>query len=86
MKSLLKYQNLEFTEADPRLELHAVHASGLSPNKSKCLGADDTEDFIILLSVALHLKGTLTFSKVLIFILDNMMCAPWQYIRATNAS
>ena len=51
------------TEADPRLALHAVYSSNLYPNQSVCVVADDTDVYILLLSVASQMKGTLLFRQ-----------------------
>ena len=53
----------KLTEADPRLALHAVHASKIFPYQSVCVVADDTDVYIILLSVAFQMKGTLLFRQ-----------------------
>ena len=50
-------------EADPRLALHAIHVSKIYPNESICVVSDDTDVFIILLSIALHINGTLLFRQ-----------------------
>ena len=51
------------TEADPRLALHAVYSSNLYPNQSVCVVADDTDVYILLLSVASQMKSTLLFRQ-----------------------
>lgn len=50
-------------EADPRLALHAVIASKQNPNKSIAVVSDDTDVFIILLSIASEMHGILYFRQ-----------------------
>jgi len=50
-------------EADPRLALHAVYASSIAPNEGVCVVCDDTDVFIILLSIAAQMKGHLFFRQ-----------------------
>ena len=50
-------------EADPRLALHAVFASHLHPGKAVGVVSDDTDVFIILLSVAFEMLGDLYFRQ-----------------------
>ena len=50
-------------EADPRLALHAVYASSIAPNEAVCVVCDDTDVFIILLSIATQMKGDLFFRQ-----------------------
>ena len=50
-------------EADPRLAFHAVYASNISTGEPVCVVSDDTDVFVILLSIVSHMKGTLFFRQ-----------------------
>ena len=50
-------------EADPRIAFHAVFASSAAPQESVCVASDDTDVFIILLSIVKHLNGRLYFRQ-----------------------
>ena len=50
-------------EADPRLALHAVHASRCYPGKNIAVVSDDTDVYIILLSVIPKMRGQLFFRQ-----------------------
>ena len=70
-KCFLKSENIteiaelssNHNEADPRIALHAVFASLTYPTLPICAVSDDTDVFIILLSVAFQIKGTLYFRQ-----------------------
>ena len=61
---VLEIQDLQskHKEADPRLAFHTVYAS-LSPAESISVVSDDTDVFIILLSIVNNMKGTWYFRK-----------------------
>ena len=63
--SLVDIEDLTCThkEADPRLALHAVYASRLHPGKSVAVVSDDTDVYIILLSIAKEMEGELYFRQ-----------------------
>ena len=50
-------------EADLRLAFHAVYASNISTGEPVCVVSDDTDVFVILLSIVSHMKGTLFFRQ-----------------------
>ena len=63
--SLIVCEELACThmEADPRLALHAVFASQKEPNKPVAVVSDDTDVFVILLSIATEMLGELYFRQ-----------------------
>ena len=72
-RCLIKYPNSEVVEvgalrsnlkeADPRLALHAVYASKMLLDEPISLVSDDTDVFVILLSVTKEMKGALYFRQ-----------------------